>query len=128
MIDFKFKVCYDFTGVTEEEIERFSEYDLMLNPCIRYVRVLLERPLETVYLYKVSHTSTEEYFNDRFDKERMPNRNVGYVRFVEVSFKGPHWECRTLTWEPTEDYVPFPKDALTDGKQFVHNNKKIVVV
>ena len=72
--------------------------------------------------------STEEYFNDRFDKERMPSRNVGYVRFVEVSFKGPHWECRTLTWEPTEDYVPFPKDALTDGKQFVHNNKKIVVV
>ena len=59
MIDFKFKVCYDFTGVTEEEIERFSEYDLMLNPCIRYVRVLLERPLETVYLYKVSHTSNE---------------------------------------------------------------------
>lgn len=59
MIDFKFKVCYDFTGVTEEEIERFSEYDLMLNPCIKYVRVLLERPLESVYLYKVCHTSNE---------------------------------------------------------------------
>lgn len=59
MIDFKFKVCYDFTGVTEEEIERFSEYDLMLNPCIRYVRVLLERPLGSVYLLKVEHTSNE---------------------------------------------------------------------
>ena len=59
MIDFKFRVCYDFTGVTEEEIERLSEYDLMLNPCIRYVRVLLERPLETVYLYKIGHTSNE---------------------------------------------------------------------
>ena len=59
MIDFKFKVCYDFTGVTEEEIERFSEYDLMLNPCIRYVRVLLERPLKSVYLFKVGHTSSE---------------------------------------------------------------------
>ena len=59
MIDFKFKVCYDFTGVTEEEIERFSEYDLMLNPCIRYVRVLLERPLESVYLFKVGRTSNE---------------------------------------------------------------------
>ena len=59
MIDFKFKVCYDFTGVTEEGVERFSEYDLMLNPCIRYVRVLLERPLESVYLFKVAHTSNE---------------------------------------------------------------------
>lgn len=54
MIDFKFKVCYDFTGVTEEEIERYSEYDLMW-----YVRVLLERPLESVYLLKVEHTSNE---------------------------------------------------------------------
>ena len=63
MIDFEFKVCYDFTGVTEEEIERFSEYDLMLNPCIRYVRVLLERPLETVYLLKVGHTSNEGIFS-----------------------------------------------------------------
>ena len=60
MIDFEFKVCYDFTGVTEEEIERFN---LMLNPCIRYVRVLLERPLETVYLYKIGHTSNEEIFS-----------------------------------------------------------------
>ena len=59
MIDFKFKVYYDFTGVTEEEIERFSEYDPMLNTCIRFVRVLLERPLETVYLYKISDTSNE---------------------------------------------------------------------
>ena len=59
MIDFKFRVCYDFTGVTEEEIERFSEYDLMLNPCIKYVRVLLERPLESVCLYKVCHTPNE---------------------------------------------------------------------
>ena len=59
MIDFKFRVYYDFTGVTEEEIEGFSEYDLMLNPCIKYVRVLLERPLESVYLYKVCHTSNE---------------------------------------------------------------------
>lgn len=59
MIDFKFRVCYDFTGVTEEELNKLSAQDLMLNPCIRYVRVLLERLLETVYLYKVGHTSNE---------------------------------------------------------------------
>ena len=63
MIDFKFKVCYDFTGVTEEEIERFSEYDLMLNQRIRFVRILLERPLESIYLYKIEHTSNEEIFS-----------------------------------------------------------------
>ena len=63
MIDFEFKVCYDFTGVTEEEIERFSEYDLMLHQCIKYVRVLLERPLESVYLYKIGHISNEEIFS-----------------------------------------------------------------
>ena len=71
---------------------------------------------------------TKEYFNSSYDEEKMPNRNVGYVRFVEDSFTGPHWESRTLTWEPTEDYIPFPKEIFTDGKQFVHNNKKIVVV
>ena len=83
MIDFKFKVCYDFTGVTEEEIERLSEYDLMLNPCIRYVRVLLERPLETVYLYKIGHTSNEGIFsfywiniNDSTDMEVISVRKL----------------------------------------------------
>ena len=63
MIDFKFKVCYDFTGVTEGELQKLSAQDLMLNPCIRYVRVLLERPLETVYLFKIEHTSNEEIFS-----------------------------------------------------------------
>ena len=63
MIDFKFKVCYDFTGVTEEELDRLRAYDSMLNPCIRYVRVLLERPLESVYLLKVEHTSNEGIFS-----------------------------------------------------------------
>ena len=59
MIDFKFKVCYDFTGVTEEELDILSAQDIMLDQCIKYVRVLLERPLESVYLYKVCHTSSE---------------------------------------------------------------------
>ena len=80
MIDFKFKVCYDFTGVTEEEIERFSEYDLMLNPCIRYVRVLLERPLETVYLYKVSHTSNEGILSHYW----MYTNDIGRMGVVKV--------------------------------------------
>ena len=59
MIDFKFKVCYDFTGVTEEELDILRDYDSMLYQCIKYVRVWLERPLETVYLYKIGHTSNE---------------------------------------------------------------------
>lgn len=59
MIDFKFRTCYDFTGVTEEELNKLSAQDLMLNPCIKYVRVVLERPLEIVYLYKVSRTSNK---------------------------------------------------------------------
>lgn len=63
MIDFKFKVCYDFTGVTEEELNKLSAQDIMLHQCIKYVRVLLERPLETVYLYKIEHTSNEEIFS-----------------------------------------------------------------
>lgn len=60
MIDFKFKVCYDFTGVTEEELNKLSAQDIMLHQCIRYVRILLERPLETVYLYKIGYTSSNE--------------------------------------------------------------------
>ena len=63
MIDFEFKVCYDFTGVTEEELDRLSAQDIMLHQCIIGVRVLLERPLESVYLYKVGHTSNEEIFS-----------------------------------------------------------------
>ena len=63
MIDFKFKVCYDFTGVTEEELNKLSAQDIMLHQCIRYVRILLERPLETVYLYKIGHTSNEGIFS-----------------------------------------------------------------
>ena len=59
MIDFKFKVCYDFTGVTEEELNKLSAQDIMLHQCIKYVRVLLERPLDSDYLYKVCHTSNE---------------------------------------------------------------------
>ena len=59
MIDFEFKVCYDFTGVTEEELNKLSAQDIMLHQCIKYVRVLLERPLESVYLFKVGHTSNE---------------------------------------------------------------------
>ena len=59
MIDFEFKVCYDFTGVTEEELNKLSAQDIMLHQCIKCVRVLLERPLETVYLYKIGHTSNE---------------------------------------------------------------------
>ena len=63
MIDFKFKVCYDFTGVTEEELNKLSAQDIMLHQCIKCVRVLLERPLETVYLYKIGHTSNEGIFS-----------------------------------------------------------------
>ena len=63
MIDFKFKVCYDFTGVTEEELDILSAQDIMLDQCIRYVRILLEKPLESIYLYKVCHTSNEEIFS-----------------------------------------------------------------
>ena len=63
MIDFKFRVCYDFTGVTEEELNKLSAQDIMLHQCIRYVRILLERPLETVYLYKIGHTSNEGIFS-----------------------------------------------------------------
>lgn len=63
MIDFKFKVCYDFTGVTEEELNKLSAQDIMLHQCIRYVRILLERPLESVYLLKVGHTSNEGIFS-----------------------------------------------------------------
>lgn len=60
MIDFKFKVCYDFTGVTEEELNKLSAQDTMLHQCIIGVRILLERPLETVYLYKIGYTSSNE--------------------------------------------------------------------
>ena len=63
MIDFKFRVCYDFTGVTEEELNKLSAQDIMLHQYIRYVRILLERSLETVYLYKVCHTSNEGIFS-----------------------------------------------------------------
>ena len=63
MIDFKFKVCYDFTGVTEEELNKLSAQDIMLHRCIRYVRILLERPLETVYLYKIGYTSNGGIFS-----------------------------------------------------------------
>ena len=63
MIDFEFKVCYDFTGVTEEELNKLSAQDSMLYQCIKYVRVLLERPLKSVYLFKVGHTSNEGIFS-----------------------------------------------------------------
>ena len=54
MIDFKFRVCYDFTGVTEEELQKLVKDDVMLNQCMKFVLTLLERPLESVYLYKVA--------------------------------------------------------------------------
>lgn len=83
MIDFKFKVCYDFTGVTEEELNKLSAQDIMLHQCIKYVRVLLERPLESVYLYKVCHTSNEGIFsfywintNDSTGMEVISVRNL----------------------------------------------------
>ena len=60
MIDFKFRVYYDFTGVTEEELNKLSAQDIMLHQCIIGVRILLERPLETVYLYKIGYTSSNE--------------------------------------------------------------------
>lgn len=60
MIDFEFKVCYDFTGVTEEELDILRDYNSMLYQCIIGVRILLERPLETVYLYKIGYTSSNE--------------------------------------------------------------------
>ena len=63
MIDFEFKVCYDFTGVTEEELNKLSAQDIMLHQCIKYVRVLLERLLETVYLYKIGYTSNGGIFS-----------------------------------------------------------------
>ena len=63
MIDFKFKVCYDFTGVTEEELNKLSAQDILLHQCIIGVRILLERPLESVYLYKKGHTSNEGIFS-----------------------------------------------------------------
>ena len=63
MIDFEFKVCYDFTGVTEEELDILRDYDSMSYQYIKYVRVLLERPLKSVYLFKVGHTSNEGIFS-----------------------------------------------------------------
>ena len=71
--------------------------------------------------------STEEFFNGKYN-ESIKHRNVGYIRFVESPYVRPHWESRTLTYIPTERYIPFPREILSDGKQFVHNNKKIVVV
>ena len=83
MIDFEFKVCYDFTGVTEEELNKLSAQDIMLHQCIKYVRVLLERLLETVYLFKVGHTSNEgvlSYYwmntNDSTGMEVISVRNL----------------------------------------------------
>ena len=74
MIDFKFKVCYDFTGVTEEELNKLSAQDIMLHQCIIGVRILLERPLETVYLYKVEYTNAKSLFavnNIEFKNKRI---------------------------------------------------------
>ena len=57
MIDFKFRVCYDFTGVTERELQKLGKDDVMLNQCMKFVLPLLERPLASVYLYKVTRKS-----------------------------------------------------------------------
>ena len=84
MIDFKFKVCYDFTGVTEEELNKLSAQDIMLHQCIIGVRILLERPLETVYLYKIGYTSSNEeifsfywtHTNDSTSMEIISVRNL----------------------------------------------------
>ena len=54
MIDFKFRVCYDFTGVTEEELQKLVKDDVMLNQCVKFILIQLERPLESVYLYKLT--------------------------------------------------------------------------
>lgn len=84
MIDFEFKVCYDFTGVTEEELNKLSAQDIMLHQCIIGVRILLERPLETVYLYKIGYTSSNEeifsfywtYTNDSTSMEIISVRKL----------------------------------------------------
>ena len=54
MIDFEFKVCYDFTGVTEEELNKILLEDYMLRVCVNFVLNLLQKPLETVYLCKMT--------------------------------------------------------------------------
>ena len=59
MIDFEFKVCYDFTGVTEEELNKLSAQDIMLHQCIIGIRI----PLESIYLYKIGYTSNEGIFS-----------------------------------------------------------------
>ena len=90
MIDFKFKVCYDFTGVTEEELDILCDYDSMLYQYIKYVRVLLERPLESVYLFKVGHTSNEGvlsyYWMDTNDSTGMDIVSVRQLLDSPVPF------------------------------------------
>ena len=91
MIDFKFRVCYDFTGVTEEELNKLSAQDIMLHQCIIGVRILLERPLETVYLYKIGYTSSNEeifsfYWTHTNDSTSMEIISVRKLLDTPVTF------------------------------------------
>lgn len=91
MIDFKFRTCYDFTGVTEEELNKLSAQDIMLHQCIIGVRILLERPLETVYLYKIGYTSSNEeifsfYWTHTNDSTSMEIISVRKLLDTPVTF------------------------------------------
>lgn len=83
MIDFKFKVCYDFTGVTKEEMTKILLEDYMLRVCVNFVLNLLQKPLETVYLYKMTSKLDEGgeryywiYTNDTADMEVVLVRDL----------------------------------------------------
>ena len=80
MIDFKFKVYYDFTGVTEEELQKLVKDDVMLNQCVKFILIQLERPLESVYLYKVTRESSSINIGHHW----MYTNDIGRMGVVKV--------------------------------------------
>ena len=100
MIDFKFRTCYDFTGVTEGELQKLGKDDVMLNQCVKFILIQLGRPLESVYLYKVAIES------DR--------RNIGH-----------HW---VYTNDIGNMGVVKVRDLLDTPVPFNYNEHKIIIL
>ena len=100
MIDFKFRTCYDFTGVTEGELQKLGKDDVMLNQCVKFILIQLGRPLESVYLYKVAIES------DR--------RNIGH-----------HW---VYTNDIGRMGVVKVRDLLDTPVPFNYNEHKIIIL
>ena len=80
MIDFKFRTCYDFTGVTEVELQKLVKDDVMLNQCVKFILIQLERPLESVYLYKVTRESSSINIGHHW----MYTNDIGRMGVVKV--------------------------------------------